>query len=94
MFFSLTSSLRNASGILAPILHLRTAQPKSEGITTTTHLEFGRTTYPVANILRPNCEARDGEVVTIIAQSDTILCHAIVAELVRADLIVRVFHRD
>ncbi|KAJ7795861.1 hypothetical protein B0H14DRAFT_2274681, partial [Mycena olivaceomarginata] len=55
--------------------------------TTTTHLEFGRTTYPVANILRPNCEARDGEVVTIISQSDTILRHAIVAGLVRADLI-------
>ncbi|KAJ7794428.1 Alpha/Beta hydrolase protein [Mycena olivaceomarginata] len=36
---------------------------------------------------RPNREGQDGEVVAIIAQSDTVLYHAIVAGLMMADLI-------
>ncbi|KAJ7347323.1 hypothetical protein DFH08DRAFT_618412, partial [Mycena albidolilacea] len=63
------------------------ARPESEEITTITHLEFGRATHRVANILRPNREGQDGEVVAIIAQSDTVLYHAIVAGLMTADLI-------
>ncbi|KAJ7699512.1 hypothetical protein B0H17DRAFT_848923, partial [Mycena rosella] len=63
------------------------ARPESEEITIITHLEFGRATHRVANILRPNREAQDGEVVAIIAQSDTVLYHAIVAGLMTADLI-------
>ncbi|KAF8185526.1 hypothetical protein K438DRAFT_1936968 [Mycena galopus ATCC 62051] len=49
------------------------ARPESEEIATITHLEFGRATHRVANILRPNREAQDEEVVAIIAQSDTVL---------------------
>ncbi|KAF8131765.1 hypothetical protein K438DRAFT_1911919 [Mycena galopus ATCC 62051] len=49
------------------------ARPESEEIATITHLEFGRATHRVTNILRPNREAQDEEVVAIIAQSDTVL---------------------
>src|SRR4051812_14218093 len=66
------------------------ARPESEEITTITHLEFGRATHRVANILRPNREGQDGKVVAIIAQLDTVLYHAIVAGLMTADLIVRI----
>lgn len=65
------------------------AQPESEEIATITYLEFSRATHRVANILRPNRQGRDGEVVAIIAHSDTVLYHAIVAGLMTADLIVR-----
>ncbi|KAJ7318575.1 hypothetical protein DFH08DRAFT_1036386 [Mycena albidolilacea] len=73
-----------------PRIHcISIAQPESEEITTITHLEFGRATHHVANILRPNREGQDGEVVAIITQPDTVLYHAIVAGLMTADIIIQ-----
>ncbi|KAF8160222.1 hypothetical protein K438DRAFT_1985842 [Mycena galopus ATCC 62051] len=63
------------------------AQPDSKEITTITHLEFGRATHRAANILRPDGEGQNGEVVAIIALSDTVLYQAIVAGLMTANCI-------
>ncbi|KAJ7153064.1 putative aminoadipate reductase [Mycena crocata] len=52
-----------------------------------THLEFGRATHRAAHILRPNREGSDGQVVALVAQSDTVLQHAVVAGLMTANLI-------
>ncbi|KAJ7095660.1 putative aminoadipate reductase [Mycena epipterygia] len=52
-----------------------------------THLEFGRATHRAAQILRPDREGRDGQVVALIAQSDTILLQAVVVGLITANLI-------
>jgi acyl-CoA synthetase (AMP-forming)/AMP-acid ligase II len=69
------------------------AQPASDEITTITHLEFGRATHRAAHILRPNREGQDGEVVAVLALSDTVLYHAILVGLMTATLIVRVLTR-
>ncbi|KAJ7450213.1 hypothetical protein FB451DRAFT_1286443 [Mycena latifolia] len=63
------------------------ANPTSSVVTTITHLEFGRATHRAAQILRPNRGGKDREVVAILAYSDTILYHAVVAGLITADLI-------
>ncbi|KAJ7458517.1 hypothetical protein FB451DRAFT_1046638 [Mycena latifolia] len=64
------------------------ADPTSSVVTTITHLEFGRATHRAAQILRPNRRVgKDREVVAILAYSDTILYHAVVAGLVIADVI-------
>ncbi|KAJ7339755.1 hypothetical protein DFH08DRAFT_915701 [Mycena albidolilacea] len=75
-----------SSSVHGPTYNLP-AMPESEEITTITYLEFNRATHRVANMLRPNRQGRDGEVVAIIAHSDTVLYHAIVAGLMTADLI-------
>ncbi|KAJ7462587.1 amp-CoA ligase, partial [Mycena latifolia] len=55
------------------------AYPESPEIVTITHLEFGRATHRAASILRPNRDAgQDGQVVAMLALSDTILYHTIV----------------
>ncbi|KAJ6491543.1 putative aminoadipate reductase [Mycena vulgaris] len=46
------------------------AQPGSEEVTAITHLEFGRATHRAANILRPNREGQNGEVVAVLALSE------------------------
>ncbi|KAJ7624522.1 hypothetical protein FB45DRAFT_690443, partial [Roridomyces roridus] len=56
-------------------------------IVTITQLEFGRATHRAAHLLRPNREGQDGKVVAIIAESDTILYHAVSAGLMTAGLV-------
>ncbi|KAJ6523920.1 hypothetical protein DFH09DRAFT_1419188, partial [Mycena vulgaris] len=56
-------------------------------IVTITHFEFGRATHRAAQILRPNCEGSDGEVVAILALADTVVYHALVVGLITANLI-------
>ncbi|KAJ7450211.1 hypothetical protein FB451DRAFT_1286441 [Mycena latifolia] len=70
-----------------PYYLFATAHPLSSVVTTITHLEFGRATHRAAQVLRPNRVGKDREVVTILANSDTILYHAVVAGLITADLI-------
>ncbi|KAJ6473938.1 putative aminoadipate reductase [Mycena vulgaris] len=60
------------------------AQPGSEEVTAITHLEFGRATHRAANILRPNREGQNGEVVAVLALSDTVLYHTILVGLMTA----------
>jgi acyl-CoA synthetase (AMP-forming)/AMP-acid ligase II len=64
--------------------------PESTEITTITNLEFGRATHRSAHLLRPNREGPDGQVVALLALSDTVLYHATVAGLMTAGFIVRV----
>jgi hypothetical protein len=52
-------------------------------------LEFGRATHRVAHALRPSRQGPDGEVVMVIANTDTILHHAVVAGLSIAGWVVR-----
>ncbi|KAF7360648.1 General substrate transporter [Mycena venus] len=56
-------------------------------VVTITHLEFSRATQRAAHQLRPNRQGRDGEVVALIALSDTLLYLAIVAGLITANCI-------
>ncbi|KAJ7484451.1 putative aminoadipate reductase [Mycena latifolia] len=63
------------------------SDPISSGIVTITHLEFGRAVDRAAHILRPNHNGSDGEVVAIIALSDTVLYQAILVALITANLI-------
>ncbi|KAG9309639.1 putative aminoadipate reductase [Chiua virens] len=57
----------------------------NEGVANTlteiSFLEFGRATHRVAHALRPSRQGRDGEVVIVIANTDTILHHAAVVGL-------------
>ncbi|KAJ6472500.1 putative aminoadipate reductase [Mycena sanguinolenta] len=54
---------------------------------TVSQLEFGRATHRVAHYVRPNREGPNGEVVAVIALSDTMLYMAIVAGLMTANCI-------
>ncbi|KAJ6617577.1 putative aminoadipate reductase [Mycena sp. CBHHK59/15] len=64
------------------------AKPDSTSDTATiTHLEFGRATHRAAQILRPNREGSDGQVVALIALSDTVLYQAVVVGLITANFI-------
>ncbi|KAJ7485053.1 putative aminoadipate reductase [Mycena galericulata] len=63
------------------------SDPTSSELVTITHLEFGRAVDRAAHILRPHSNGSDGDVVAIIALSDTILYHAILVALVTANLI-------
>ncbi|KAG6853021.1 putative NRPS-like protein biosynthetic cluster [Blastosporella zonata] len=57
------------------------------GIQVITHLEFGRAAHRIAHALRPNRSGIDGQVVAVIALSDTILYQAIVAGCIIAGLV-------
>ncbi|KAJ6579476.1 putative aminoadipate reductase [Mycena vulgaris] len=59
----------------------------SSEIVTITHLEFGRAVGRAAHILRPHHSGSDGEVVAILALSDTILYHAMLVALITANLV-------
>lgn len=67
------------------------AHPETSEIITITHLEFGRASHRAANLLRPNREGPDGQVVALLALSDTVLYHATMVGLMTANLVVRVF---
>ncbi|KAJ7246827.1 acetyl-CoA synthetase-like protein [Mycena haematopus] len=59
----------------------------SAAVVTVSQLEFGRATHRVAHHVRPNREGPDGEVVAVIALSDTLLYVAMVAGLMTANCI-------
>ncbi|KAJ7612097.1 putative aminoadipate reductase [Roridomyces roridus] len=63
------------------------ADPQSNGVVTITQLEFARATHRAATLLRPDDDTSAGQVVAILAQSDTLLYHAVVVGLITADLI-------
>jgi acyl-CoA synthetase (AMP-forming)/AMP-acid ligase II len=58
-------------------------------LTEISFLEFGRAAHRVAHALRPSRQGSDGEVVMVIANTDTILHHAVVAGLSIAGWVVR-----
>ncbi|KNZ73642.1 L-aminoadipate-semialdehyde dehydrogenase large subunit [Termitomyces sp. J132] len=60
----------------------------NDGIQSITHLEFGRAAHRVAHLLRPPYTGQDGEVVAVMAHTDTILHQAIVAGLIIAGFVV------
>jgi acyl-CoA synthetase (AMP-forming)/AMP-acid ligase II len=60
-------------------------------LTEISFLEFGRAAHRVAHALRPNRQGPDGEVVMIIANTDTILYHAVLVGLSIAGCVVRSF---
>ncbi|KAJ6568450.1 hypothetical protein B0H10DRAFT_1038766 [Mycena sp. CBHHK59/15] len=62
----------------------------SNDIVTISNFEFNRATRRAAQILRPNRRGLDGEVVALIALSDTVLYQAIVVGLINANLILRI----
>jgi hypothetical protein len=51
-------------------------------------LEFGRAAHRVAHTLRPSRQGPDGQVVMVIANTDTILHHVVVAGISMAGLVV------
>ncbi|KAJ7496400.1 putative aminoadipate reductase [Mycena latifolia] len=68
-------------------LYVCAAPTPSTDTVTITHLEFARATHRAAQILRPNRQGSNREVVAVIALSDTLLFHAVVVGLVTANLI-------
>ena len=60
-------------------------------LTEISFLEFGRAAHRVAHALRPSRQGPDGEVVMVIANTDTILHHAAVAGLSIAGWVVRLY---
>ncbi|KAG5723416.1 L-aminoadipate-semialdehyde dehydrogenase large subunit [Termitomyces sp. T112] len=63
------------------------SDPNNDGIQSITHLEFGRAAHRVAHLLRPSSTGQDGEVVAVMAHTDTILYQAIVAGLIIAGFV-------
>lgn len=64
------------------------ADPASHELFTITNLEFARATHRATHLVRPNRKGQDGEVVALLALSDTVLYHAMVAGLMTANCIV------
>lgn len=62
--------------------------PNDHGIAEITFLEFGRAAHRIANTLRPGRTGDDGQVVILIANTDTILHQAVVAGMSIAGLVV------
>ena len=58
-------------------------------LTEISFLEYGRAAHRVAHALRPSRQGSDGEVVMIVANTDTILYQAVVAGLSIAGYVVR-----
>lgn len=58
-------------------------------VTEISFLEFGRAAHRVAHSLRPSRQGADAEVVIVIANTDTILYHAVVTGLSVAGWVVR-----
>lgn len=59
-----------------------------QGSTEITFLEFGRAAHRIAHALRPGHTGDDGQVVILIATTDTILHQVIVAGMSIAGLVV------
>ena len=57
-------------------------------LTEISFLEYGRAAHRIAHALRPSRQGPDGEVVMIIANTDTILYQAVVAGLLIAGCVV------
>ncbi|KAF9244919.1 putative aminoadipate reductase [Melanogaster broomeanus] len=64
-------------------------EDRTNDIHNISHLEFHRACQRIAHAVRPNRQGLDNEVVAIIANSDTILCHALMMGVAYAGLIVR-----
>ncbi|KAG6843649.1 hypothetical protein H0H87_002019 [Tephrocybe sp. NHM501043] len=58
-----------------------------DGVQIITHLEFGRATNRVAHAVRPPSTGRDGDIVAILAHTDTILYQTIVVGVILAGLV-------
>ncbi|KAJ7604467.1 hypothetical protein FB45DRAFT_1070376 [Roridomyces roridus] len=63
------------------------ADVENDSIVTITQLEFSCATHRAAHLLRPNRSGQDGKVVAIIAESDTILYHAVFLGLMTANFV-------
>ncbi|KAF8548785.1 acetyl-CoA synthetase-like protein [Imleria badia] len=61
--------------------------PNDQGITEITFLEFGRAAHRIAHAIRPDRTGDDGQVVILIANTDTILHQTIVAGMSIAGLV-------
>ncbi|KAH0581464.1 hypothetical protein H2248_012544 [Termitomyces sp. 'cryptogamus'] len=59
----------------------------SKGFHVITQLEFGRAAHRVAYALRPQCAGRNGEVVAILAHTDTIMYSTIISGAIVAGLV-------
>ncbi|KAJ7054635.1 putative aminoadipate reductase [Mycena amicta] len=70
----------------APFYVFAGSDSEPEGVVTITHLEFTRAAHRAARLLAMGQED-GGKVVALIAQSDTVLYHAIVAGLIAANLV-------
>ncbi|KAJ7458724.1 hypothetical protein B0H11DRAFT_2060762 [Mycena galericulata] len=70
----------------APFYVFASPHPSTD-IVTITHLEFAWATHRAAQLVRPNREDADGEVVAVLALADTIVYHAAVAGLMTAKCI-------
>ncbi|KAF7343921.1 General substrate transporter [Mycena venus] len=77
----------NAENHPADPCYLFAPTDPSAPVVTVTQLEFSRATQRVAHFLRPNREGPDGEVVAVIALSDTLLYLAILAGLITANCV-------
>ena len=62
--------------------------PNDQGVTEITFLEFGRAAHRIAHALRPRRTGDDGEVVILIANTDTILHQVVFAGMSIAGLVV------
>ena len=62
--------------------------PDDQAITEITFLEFGRAAHRIAHALRPERTGNDGQVVILIANTDTILHQVVVAGMSIAGLVV------
>ncbi|KAH7886929.1 hypothetical protein F5I97DRAFT_1783745, partial [Phlebopus sp. FC_14] len=71
-----------------PIYVYANEQPPRD-TTEITFLEFGRAAHRVAHILRPERYGPEGQVVMLIANTDTLLYHTVVAGMSIAGLVVR-----
>ncbi|KAJ6553072.1 hypothetical protein B0H19DRAFT_1030172, partial [Mycena capillaripes] len=63
------------------------ADPESHEIVTITNLEFARAAHRAAHLVHPNRKGPDGQVVALLALSDTVLYHAVIAGLMTANFI-------
>jgi acyl-CoA synthetase (AMP-forming)/AMP-acid ligase II len=57
-------------------------------ITNVNYFEFTRAADRVAHHFRPGRQGRDGEIVAVVALSDTLLYHAVTLGLMRAGMVV------
>ena len=62
--------------------------PNDQAVTEITFLEFGRAAHRIAHALRPQRTGDDGQVVILIANTDTILYQVVVAGMSIAGLVV------
>ncbi|KAJ7455824.1 hypothetical protein FB451DRAFT_1354034 [Mycena latifolia] len=86
MFIPEVVSLRSQTNPNHPFYVYAKPDPSDE-IVSITNFEFARATHRAAQLLRPNSEGADGQVVAILALSDTVLYQTLVVGLITANLI-------